>query len=356
MKAKIKIGLVASLIVSMILTTTVFAGASIDYGNIPGTPPPGQANWIGWNDTSYYGNPYPAMVMTEDATNSSLGPDQGYSPFLGMPRWVMIPENLEPAPVNNVSWITVILGGLGSYNGNLWISHFRWTNTSSMTDHGAASVLAGTAPCPSIVSSSASPVVDTFTWTGPAGDYYVYRSQNGSGSEPNNGLSGGVYYYLDKVVGTTGAATYNDFTGGGFENWYIVVHANSATGAIDGCHSEEAHPTAVDVVGFVAVARSAHAVVDIAWDSTTEVGLAGFNVFRAPKSGGVKELVNSAIIAPQNPGSAMGSHYSLIDSGVKSGQAYDYWVEVLETGSEPALYGPQEVTPLYGYFMPMILH
>jgi hypothetical protein len=293
--------------------------------------------------------------MTENATNSSLGPDQGYSELDGINRWVILAENLDPAPIDSISWITIMFGGLGSYSGNLWTSRFLWSN-GLPTNHGDAATFSGTAPCPTIRSITITSTENIIQWSGPSGNYYVYRSQNGSGSDPDNGLSSGVYYYLNTVTGTTTSGSYTDTTGVGYSNWYIVVHANSSTGAIDGCHSEIAQPTAVDVWGFVAAPQAARAIVNLGWDTTKEISVAGFNVYRALKGDDSRQRINTSLISVQNPGCNLGSHYVFNDTGVQSGQTYEYWVEILKFGSESKLYGPQEVTAPYGYFMPLVRH
>ncbi len=280
MKKRMLIILVVTLLFSLTFVTSALAGATTDVGNVPGFPAAGTINWTAWHSGSIVGG-IPQQVMTEDSTNSSLGLDQGYSTFGGKLRWVLIVSNFSsPAAVSGSSTVTVLLGGLGVESGNLWESSFVWDTSTSSTDHGAAPIFSGTAPCPTITSASASGGTQTINWSGPAGSYYVYRSQNDSGA--GNGASSGTYLYQGTVSAPAGTGTFSQVTPD--PSWYIVIHASSG-GGIDGCHSEEDSPTAVELVNFSATPQYAVPSVTLGIDTLNEVNVSGYNIYRAANGG-----------------------------------------------------------------------
>lgn len=343
--------LLASLL-SLAIAPAVLAGSSFDVGNAPGYPPAGSVNWTAWHDGSMLPGGYPNQVMTEDSTNSSLGPDQGYSNYGGLVRWVMIVSNYNaPAAIPGSSVVTILLGGLGSYSGSLWSDSFTWiTNAGHSTDQGTATAFSGTPVCPTLASLPVSGTKYELEWNGPAGKYHIYRSQNGSGAF--NGHSNGRYLYL--------ATTNSDPSGHGvwtdnttFESWYIVIHATSG-GAIDGCHSEPVGPTAVTLAQFSAAAGFPQPLVALQWNTLSEVGLLGFNLYRADELNGERLKLNAALIPARYPGQLRGEDYSYDDLDVRPWQSYYYWIEAVKMDGPNEALGPQAVTLAGSLFMPLV--
>ncbi len=339
MKSKLLTLILLVGLASLAITPGVLAGATFDIGNVPGYPPAGTVNWVAWHSGSILPGGYPNQIMTEDSTNSSQGTDQGYSIFGGVMRWSIIISNYNnPPAVGGVSVVTILLGGLGAYSGSLWSDSFTWiTNAGSTTDQGAATPFAGTGVCPTITTVSVNGSQQSFNWNGPAGKYHIYRSGNGSGAD--NGASNGRYLYLATTnTDPAGNGTWTDTYDG--TAWYTVIHATSA-GAIDGCHSEEAAPTAVSLTNFSALGQPAVPSILLQWSTVSEVDLVGFNIYRSTEAGGTREKLNSGLIPPKKPGLMIGAQYSYEDTAVSQGPTYYYWVEAVKQLGLPETIGPQ---------------
>jgi hypothetical protein len=78
-------------------------------------------------------------------------------------------------------------------------------------------------------------------------------------------------------------------------------------------------PTAVAIMGFWGTDKNG--VVELTWETSREQNNAGFNVYRSIEEKGKYEKVNNALVA----GGA--KHYSLLDTGVKTGRTYYYRLE-----------------------------
>lgn len=352
MKLKIIASMIVISLLSLAIAPAVFAGATFDYGNVPGYPPAGSVNWTAWHNFSLTAGGYPSQVMTEDSTNSSLGTDQGYSLYGGFVRWIMIVSNFNlPPAFPGFSVVTVLLGGLGGYSGSLWSDSFTWTTTSSTDDQLAATPFAGTGVCPSLGFIPISGTQYYLEWYGPPGSYHIYRSQNASGA--GNGESNGRYIYLATTsTNMLGNGTYIDNTS--LQSWYIVIHATSG-GAIDGCHSEPISPTAVTLADFEAQALFPEPAADLQWTTLSEVGVVGFNLYRADEPDGSRQKLNASLLPASHPGQMRGDLYSYQDLSGMPGRTYSYWVEALKSDMEVEELGPQAVTLASRVYLPVLL-
>jgi hypothetical protein len=194
MKKKFIIACIVASLFSLVVVFVVFAG-TLDYGDVPSTPPVGEVNWTSWLDKKVpTGGGPPEEVITEDNTNSSVGTDQGYSLFGGVPRWVMQVENLTDR--QNGDDVSIILGGLGASTGALWDDAFSWIEGGGSTYQGVANTLATSGhSCPEMTSLEINGDQRNLTWRGEVGRYYVYKSTQGSGN-PDNDASNGRYLYI----------------------------------------------------------------------------------------------------------------------------------------------------------------
>jgi hypothetical protein len=182
-------------------------------------------------------------VLTEDGYNSKSGVDQGYPDDY----WQLNASNFANPPASDGDTLSFVFGGLGSDSGTLWTYSAVWDDNDAYTDHGTVSTTqSGT--CPTMNDGAWDGSQKVFQWTAPAGTYHIYRSTLASGA--NNGASNGRYQYVDTVVTTEATGTYTDSVT--VESWHIVIPAESGTGAVNGCHSEESgpSPTAVTLSGF----------------------------------------------------------------------------------------------------------
>ena len=235
---------------SVLLTITVLgvtaagagAGATMDYGTVPGTPSIGQVNWTAWLGSS---NP-PTQVLTEDSTNPGSGTDQGYQDF-GLapnPKWLLQVAQFNNPVASYGNTVSIILGGLGASSGSGWQDSFVWASSPSESDQGQATALGSFSACPTMVAGFQDDSGKTVNWS-PSGKYHIYRSQNSSGAE--NGHSSGRYDYVSTVTGTTYKDTVCQT---GTNCWHVVIPADPTTNAIIGCHSEESNPNAVTLSSF----------------------------------------------------------------------------------------------------------
>lgn len=340
-----------ALVLILMSVATAWAGTVMDMGILEGYPPVGEANWTAWRTegVTTVGGP-PNEILTEDNTGQIQ--NLGYSKWSDdeIPDWAIQVENFYYE--GNGNEINMIFGGLGSlWSGTLWEHSFTWDGVffNSVTDHGEIPTSLKTGACPVISHIVREENTKNLEFSGePDTKYYLYRSQNPA----CDGClySDGHYLYLSETwTNSSGIGFFTDTSV--LDSWYVVIKAGDSTTALGGCHSEEAHPTSVTVVGFEAVYSPFEKSIDLTWDSVTETGIMGFKVFRSQSSLSSKELLGQ--IAAQNPGSVIGSSYSYTDLDIQIGQSYHYWLEILQMDGKSEILGP--VTEIAGYqiFLPI---
>jgi hypothetical protein len=84
-------------------------------------------------------------------------------------------------------------------------------------------------------------------------------------------------------------------------------------------------PLAVDLLGFTANASGGR--ITLTWETVSEIGNAGFNVYRAEAATGPWTKVNKALIAAKAPGSTEGNSYQWTDTTAKGGGTFWYALE-----------------------------
>jgi hypothetical protein len=101
-----------------------------------------------------------------------------------------------------------------------------------------------------------------------------------------------------------------------------------------------AHPgiTAVDVTGFQATPMGVGILVN--WQTTSEVGLQGFNLLRSEQPEGKYTLLNQDLIPAEASSATVGAAYSWLDSGAEPGTRYFYKLETQELFAKARLLGP----------------
>lgn len=82
--------------------------------------------------------------------------------------------------------------------------------------------------------------------------------------------------------------------------------------------------------------------VALSWETASEVGAAGFNVYRAEVAGGDFTQVNAALI-PAEGDELVGAAYRFEDDDVAPGRRYAYRIEEVEWDGRATLY-PETVT------------
>jgi len=102
------------------------------------------------------------------------------------------------------------------------------------------------------------------------------------------------------------------------------------------------------------VARPYLLAVEINWQTSNELGVQGFNIYRSLSPDGAKTLLNPQPI-PSLLGSQMGgASYSYLDNTATPGVLYYYWVEVLSDFGA-AQFGASPVRVNSSTFIPLIL-
>lgn len=354
MKKKRIISITLAVLTAFISVIAVIAGSSIDFGELAGTPPAGQANWTAWINESknILAAGMPNEIMTEDNTNADSGVNIGYSEYDGVdpnPEWIIQVENFTGDSHGDT--IEMIFGGLGSTNsGSLWRTSFDWdVNTYYETDHGIVPLSATVDACPSLVDMNVVDGSKTVTFSGvPLTSYHVYKSTQPSGA--NNGASIGRYLYLKTVMtNASGVGTFTDVEP--YESWYTVVRAHSTTNGIDGCHMEEAAPTAISMAELNVQLTPLMTSVNVRWETFSEINMVGFNIYRSESPFGPQVKVNTDLIPALYPG-LFGGQYLFVDNSVLPGHTYYYWVEEWNTGE---VIGPEAVTVGYRFYLPFVL-
>lgn len=110
-------------------------------------------------------------------------------------------------------------------------------------------------------------------------------------------------------------------------------------------------PTAAVLSTFEAVSRPNY--IQVLWETATEQGLIGFNIYRADSPTGERTPVNPELIVRQSMDDFIGAGYALTDSNVVPGQTYYYWIEYLGSSSDTV--GPILVVAKSGIFLPIVV-
>lgn len=114
-------------------------------------------------------------------------------------------------------------------------------------------------------------------------------------------------------------------------------------------------PTAVGLGSFTA--GDGRGGVLVQWETASEVGNIGFNLYRTESTdpGAPRVKLNSELIPSQNPGSVGGASYTWLDKTAKAGKVYLYWLEDVDTSGHADLHGPvqgQWSKPVANYVSP----
>ncbi|QLQ06902.1 MAG: hypothetical protein HZY76_13210 [Anaerolineae bacterium] len=108
------------------------------------------------------------------------------------------------------------------------------------------------------------------------------------------------------------------------------------------CQVTEAAPLAVTLAEFSAV-QQGDAVL-VTWETASELGNLGFNLYRGTSPDGWDRQLNPALIPSQAPGSPSGFTYTWTDQAdLAPGATYYYWLEAVDVNGTPSVHGPVSV-------------
>ena len=113
-------------------------------------------------------------------------------------------------------------------------------------------------------------------------------------------------------------------------------------------------PTAVDVADFQAITFSTSAVL-LTWETSFELNLIGFNLYRGSLPGELYTRLNNDLIPARGMGGMSRLTYTYTDLDVQPGESYGYILEALHTDQPATRYDPVYVTvPTNILYLPLI--
>ena len=98
---------------------------------------------------------------------------------------------------------------------------------------------------------------------------------------------------------------------------------------------------AVTLAGFDAQAQAGHVLVT--WETVSELGTAGFNLYRTETAEPPSAADLLTTVPSQGPGSTQGFFYSYRDNAVTAGETYWYWLEDVDLSGATTIHGPVSV-------------
>lgn len=100
-------------------------------------------------------------------------------------------------------------------------------------------------------------------------------------------------------------------------------------------------PAAVLLNTFEAASQPDHVLVT--WETASEMGNLGFNLYRNSSADVPGQQINATLIPSQAPGSTQGAFYTWQDADVTPGSIYYYWLEDVALNGATTLHGPVSV-------------
>jgi hypothetical protein len=93
------------------------------------------------------------------------------------------------------------------------------------------------------------------------------------------------------------------------------------------------------------------------WETASEVGNAGFRLYRSESEGGQQTELNADLIPSKSDGGP--AQYEYLDSSAEPGIAYRYWLVEVSLSGHSVVYGPvavdaQEVGERIRLFLPLV--
>ncbi len=165
------------------------------------------------------------------------------------------------------------------------------------------------------------------------------------GLPPFPGPAGAIF--SNPVLGTlSGAAT--QFTNGAATATY-TADATPGSGSADATADNQTVtvnfnvPLAVLLAGFSAQGQADRVLVQ--WDTVSEMGNLGFNLWRGATPDEPDTQLNTSLIPSQAPGSTLGYSYQWTDqANLVAGTTYFYWLEDVDANGGVTRHGPVSAT------------
>jgi hypothetical protein len=119
---------------------------------------------------------------------------------------------------------------------------------------------------------------------------------------------------------------------------------DNSTGITSASWGGSFNPTAVVVSDLQS--RSTRRGVEVTWNTASEVGTVGFNLYRKDPATGAPVQVNTSLV-PAMHGSPNGGRYALLDPGAPPSMESTYILEEIESQGTRREYGPFHARPRY---------
>lgn len=159
-------------------------------------------------------------------------------------------------------------------------------------------------------------------------------------------------YVQDDVVGDEANIAGTKWNGSAWTQLgQVNAETNQFSGAVDSFSDFSGgpyEPTNAPLAGFTAAAVPAG--IALQWQTSVELDLLGFHLYRADSALGAQSRLNASLIPAGGLGSAAG--YALLDGGVLPGGRYFYWLELVSIAGS-TLVGPVE-SSYYRLFAPLV--
>ena len=171
----------------------------------------------------------------------------------------------------------------------------------------------------------------------PAADYVAKWDGTNWSALGSNGASNGSLNY---GVYALAPGSEDLYVGGDFTN------ANNGGIAITDADYFAAYgftPLAAGLADFTVQVQEQGILV--AWETTSELGNLGFDLWRGETPNAPTQRLNAALIPSQAPGSSQGFSYAWLDQdNLVMGATYYYWLDVVEVSGAHERHGPLSVT------------
>jgi hypothetical protein len=137
--------------------------------------------------------------------------------------------------------------------------------------------------------------------------------------------------------------------------WYVTINDGVYTVNSPVWNFSTLAPTAVMMDGFTSTVLDQ--VVQVDFNTLSEIDLLGFNLFRSEGEFGLKLKLNPQLIPARTPGELFGNDYQYLDTTALPGRLYYYWMEMVSRGGTQS-FGPVLAQILFEFklWLPIIIH